>query len=164
MRHSKTHRLGLYEKALMSRPTTSAIRVVFPWDKELKTYSKEEYNPISTEGRISQNDIDNTIEELKKSPHFEIENYWCYTIFGVGIAIIGLILYFIFLFSNLGDDNNDSDYETLRKREAESNKDFFRGFLLGVTILIVSLIISCVLGCIQIKKYKKGLIERQKAL
>lgn len=44
--------------AVCQRPQSSATRVVFPYDWAIKSYTKTDFNPIITQGRVSEQEVD----------------------------------------------------------------------------------------------------------
>jgi hypothetical protein len=93
---------------MMQRPATSAARVVFPWDAHMNAFSKREFNPVSTQGRVSDADIERVFQALKQSPNYKIPNMLCLILMIPCIMIGGMILMMVLIFSSASSSSSSS--------------------------------------------------------
>ena len=81
---------------LQTAPQTSANEFVFPWNKYLGSYDLQSFGSSQTQGRVTDTDVNQLIDEMKRSPYYNtsiIDRTSIYVIGGGGVlALILLVL------------------------------------------------------------------------
>jgi len=62
--HTRNNQPDMLTIAVNSRPASSLSRIVFPWMRELNKYNTMEFNPVSTEGRMSMMDVERILNQI----------------------------------------------------------------------------------------------------
>ena len=106
-RRSGRHRPSAMQMALMQRPASNAARVVFPWSPFTKDYSKNEFNPIATQGRVSAQEVDQFFNSLKAAPNYIVKTNVCLLLM-IPLIMIGGFGLMVFLMIS-GSSSRDPD-------------------------------------------------------
>ncbi len=84
--------------ALLQRPQSTMAKIVFPWCRISNSFLKSDFNPIATQGRVSDSDIEQVFSALKTCPNYQIKPpYWLLCLIplimfgGMGL-MLGLLL------------------------------------------------------------------------
>jgi hypothetical protein len=90
-----------------NRPPSSSSRIIFQWDQETSSYRKDEFNPVATEGRLTEEDIDGAFEELKKTQHYVPQKHNCCLWSALALILLGGAAFTVLLI--IDDEKNSPD-------------------------------------------------------
>lgn len=132
---------------MMQRPMSNAARTVFPWDAHMHSFSKREFNPVATQGRVTEQDIDNFFNELRKSPNYKPKNIVCLVLMAPLIMVVGMVVMMVLIFSSASSSSSSSG----------PSSTIFLPFLM------MPLMFCCMIGiiCYASQTRMKGLKNRQ---
>lgn len=152
---------SLISIALETRPQSTYSRIVFPWDQLSKQFTKHEFNPVQTQDRISEDDIDRVLNSLKKSKDYlPNQSKWL----TCGICSF-MILFFLYIFAvvaifgrrNSKDDDNEGRRRDRHNEEEDGEVAVTVFIMLGVVGFLVA---TCCITSIAEKKYKAAMKRR----
>ena len=84
-----------FQLALMQAPPSDMTKVVFKYDLLQQDYSQSDFNPAQTQGRVTQQDIDNVFNTMRQLPNYKIAGSCL-------IALIPIALFLLFIVAFLG--------------------------------------------------------------
>lgn len=92
-----------FQIAMAQRPMSSAARTVFPWDPFTHSFSNREFNPVATQGRVTEQDVQNFFNELRKCPNYKPKNVGFIICLAPLIMIVGMIIVMVLVISSGSD-------------------------------------------------------------
>jgi hypothetical protein len=100
------HQVDALTSAIMQKPAGTMSRIVFTWDRQSNRFDTSTFNPVFTEGKFTQQDIDRLLSQVEKTPNYIPANPWyCLAIvMPIGI-ILTMFLYLHLLISRSADVN-----------------------------------------------------------
>lgn len=153
-----------FQIAMVQRPQSNTCRIVFPW--LFGRYSKSEFNRMLCQGRVTENDVDRVINELKKSPNYKPTmscGKVCLMVLGLlgglFLMISTLLFFLVTLIGSIGGETiTDETGESKRVQKESPNPIIY-------AILPIGLIASCcMMICCNLtvrKQYNKRIEKRE---
>lgn len=159
--HFATIMTGAMTQELNNRPHTSFSRIVFPYKAQTKKFEKFEFNPLTTEKKLTEEDVDRVLKALEKSKDFKpsIPKIIMIILALLVLTALALILILAAKFEQSLENRNPAQANPDSKKDSKDTNFLLLVFLLGVTnilIFVVLLIANCL--------YKKSLIRREKGV
>lgn len=124
-----------FEIAQAQRPKTTSSRIVFPWSE--KKYSKYEFNPVSTEGRITEKEIDEVLHTLENH-QLAVPNHNCWYVYLFPCVLI--VIWMVIISRVFGDPEKEKGLYSVVV------------FLFIVAVLVA---FCCVLTCLGKRNLKR---------
>lgn len=153
---------SLLSIALETRPHSTSSRIVFPWDQLSQSFSQHDYNPIATQGVVSEEDVTRVLNSLKSSKDYIPKRNKCLQC----SIFLCFVLYFAYIFlvvsiGGKGDkDDKDDRRDGMRHNKDEDTKvGHLVAIFLGVFVFILAI---CCIGSKIEKQFKESLDRRMK--
>lgn len=157
-RHNRQR--NLLSIALETRPQSNYSRLVFPWDELSESFAKHEFNPVHTQDRLSEEDIDRVLNSLKNSKFYiPAKSKWAYCAIFLCFALF--FLYVIILTMIASRSNSNKDDQNRRRDNDEEEGIGGPGLvflLLGFFVFLTS--IFCISAKIK-KEFMESLRKRK---
>ena len=152
--YARNRRPDALALALMSKPSSCMSRVVFAWDRQCKRFTTTEFNPVATEGRLYQQDLDRVLNQLQTCPNYVPKNPWiCLVlVWPLGCFLSVTILNLLVAYT----DNSSKSSSGSQSNQASYTWIF-------LILYLIAIIGSTAFPIIYfIKKNKQSLLDREK--
>lgn len=143
-----------FQVALLQRPQTTNSRIVFPW--LMGEYSKSEFNPVVTQGRASEGDIDRVIQAVKGVEHYNpnISGWWMCLL--PLIMCGGMAIIMIIFFTSLNKSIENS-------RTSGGSSSSFNFLIMPIGMFGLFCIMCCLMICLQ-KVQNERFVKREQEI
>ncbi len=95
--------------ALINRPQTTINRLVIPWNASANSFTTTDFNPVSTEGRMSPQDFDRIMNQIQQCPNYRASNPWYLLAIVLPCGIfLGIAGFIYLLLSNIHNHSRSS--------------------------------------------------------
>ena len=113
VQNRRPNKNDILEVACSERPQSTMSRVVFPWNRETESFDINEFNPISTQGRLSPQDIDRVLNQLRNCQNYIPKGpKWCISCLKpIGVALSSIL--FVMIIQNRNFNHADGNGQLL---------------------------------------------------
>lgn len=158
-----------FQIAMAQRPHSNTYKIVFPW--MFGGYSKSEFNQNLCQGRVTEQDVDRVLKELKRCPNYKPTmscgktGLLILSMVGGTFLMAATIMYFVLKYVGNKNKNVTVADENGRLKKVVENEPLSASVYV---VFIVGMIVSCcMLICCQLsirRSYNRKIERREKEL